>query len=145
MFWAIVIAVIAIVAVLYVFKNGYRPPPVVFLLLLPLSLQAGKLEDKLPPLEGLVRYGCAVKGPILQIDHNNPSGRKRPVWSVDFHADHKDMFSGKVRRDWKLLYAFRKKRRKGLDDCEKFMERVSRAIAKRDWLAKKKAVRNPKK
>ncbi len=28
---------------------------------------------------------------------------------------------------WKLLYSFRKKRIKGLTDCDKFMERVSKA------------------
>ena len=28
---------------------------------------------------------------------------------------------------WKLLYSFRKKRSKGLTDCDKFMERVSKA------------------
>ncbi len=88
---------------------------------------AGGLDDKLPALDGLVRYGCSVQGPILQIDHGNPSGRTRSVWSVTFWAEHMNIFAKKVRKDWKLLYSFRKKRIKGLTDCDNFMDRVSKA------------------
>ncbi len=88
---------------------------------------AGGLDDKLPALDGLVRYGCAVKGPILRVDHADPNGRTKPVWSVTFWAEHIGAFGKKVRKDWKLLYSFRKKLSKGLTDCDKFMERVSKA------------------
>ncbi len=91
------------------------------------TASAGGLDDKLPALDGLARYGCAVKGPILQVDHADPSGRTRTVWSVTFWAEHIRAFGKKARKDWKLLYSFRKKRRKGLTDCDKFMERVSKA------------------
>ncbi len=91
------------------------------------TASAGGLDDKLPALDGLVRYGCAVKGPILQVDHADPSGRTRSVWSVTFWAEHGDAFGTKIHKDWKLLYSFRKKRIKGLIDCDKFMERVSKA------------------
>ncbi len=88
---------------------------------------AGGLDDKLPALDGLVRYGCSVQGPILQVDHADPSGKARSVWSVTFWAEHISPFGKKARKDWKLLYSFRKKRIKGLTDCDKFMERVSKA------------------
>ncbi len=91
------------------------------------TASAGGLDDKLPALDGLVRYGCSVQGPIQQIDHGDPSGRTRPVWSVTFWAEHISAFGKKVRKDWKLLYSFRKKRSKGLTDCDKFMDRVSKA------------------
>ena len=88
---------------------------------------AGGLDDKLPALDGLVRYGCSVQGPILQIDHADPRGRTNSVWSVTFWAEHISAFGKKVRKDWKLLYSFRRKRIKGLTDCDNFMERVSKA------------------
>ncbi len=88
---------------------------------------AGGLDDKLPALDGLVRYGCSVQGPIQQIDHADPSGKARSVWSVTFWAEHISAFGKKARKDWKLLYSFRKKRIKGLTDCDKFMARVSKA------------------
>ena len=92
------------------------------------TASAGGLDDKLPALDGLVRYGCLVQGPIQQIDHADPSGRTRSVWSVTFWAEHISAFGKKVRKDWKLLYSFRKKRIKGLTDCDKFIERVRKAI-----------------
>ena len=88
---------------------------------------AGGLDDKLPALDGLVRYGCSVQGPIQQIDHGDPSGKARSVWSVTFWAEHISAFGKKARKDWKLLYSFRKKRIKGLTDCDKFMDRVGKA------------------
>ena len=88
---------------------------------------AGGLDDKLPALDGLVRYGCSVQGPIQQINHADPSGKARSVWSVTFWAEHISAFGKKARKDWKLLYSFRKKRIEGLMDCDKFMERVSKA------------------
>ncbi len=91
------------------------------------TASAGGLDDKLPDLDGLVRYGCSVQGPIQQIDHGDPSGKARSVWSVTFWAEHKSLFGKKVRKDWKLCYSFRKKRIKGLTDCDKFMERVRKA------------------
>ena len=91
------------------------------------TASAGGLDDKLPALDGLVRYGCSVQGPIQQIDHGDPSGKARSVWSVTFWAEHMSAFGKKARKDWKLLYAFRKKRSKGLTDCDKFMDRVSKA------------------
>ncbi len=91
------------------------------------TASAGGLDDKLPTLDGLVRYGCSVQGPITQVDHADPSGKARSVWSVTFWAEHMSLFGKKVRKDWKLLYSFRKKRIKGLTDCSKFMERVSKA------------------
>ncbi len=87
----------------------------------------GGLDKKLPSLDGLVRYGCAVEGPILQVDHRDPAGRVRPVWSVTFWAEHKSVFAAKPSKDWKLLYAYRKKRSKSLSDCDRFMERVKEA------------------
>jgi hypothetical protein len=36
-----------------------------------------------------------------------------------------------VKKDWKLFYGYRKSRKKGLADCEKFMERVDRAKERR--------------
>ena len=87
----------------------------------------GGLDKQLPSLDGLVRYGCAVKGPILQVDHRDPAGRMRPVWSVTFWAEHKSLFAAKPSKDWKLLYAFRKKRSKSLSDCDRFMERIRKA------------------
>ncbi len=106
---------------------------VVMILVIVLAIPCfgGDLDKKLPPLEGLVRWGCAVKGPILQLDHNDPSGRSVKVWTVDFSAEHKDLMSGKVKKDWKLFYAYRKSRKKGLSDCDKFMERVERAKERR--------------
>ncbi len=91
------------------------------------TASAGGLDDKLPALDGLVRYGCAVRGPILQVDHSDPSGKARSVWSVTFWAAHMSAFGKKARKDWKLLYSFRKKRIKGLTDCDKVMERVRKA------------------
>jgi hypothetical protein len=91
----------------------------------------GNLDKKLPALEGLVGYGCAVKGPIWQIDHNHPSGRNVKVWRVSFSAEHKDIISGKAEKNWKLFYAYRKSRMKGLVDCDRFMGRVARALKKR--------------
>ena len=88
---------------------------------------AGGPNDKLPALDGLVRYGCLVQGPIQQLDHGDPSGKARSVWSVTFWAEHLSAFGKKARKDWKLLYSFRKKRIKGLTDCDNFMERVSKA------------------
>ncbi len=70
----------------------------------PWAEAGGGLDKKLPSLEGLVRYGCAVKGPILQVDHRDPAGRVRPVWSVTFWAEHKS-----------------------LSDCDRFMERIRKA------------------
>ena len=91
------------------------------------TASAGGLDDKLPALDGLVRYGCSVQGPIQQLDHGDPSGKARSVWSVTFWAEHMSLFGKKARRDWKLLYSFRKKRIKGLIDCDNFMERVRKA------------------
>ncbi len=96
---------------------------------------AGGLDEKLPTLDGLVRYGCSVRGPILQVDHAHPSGRTKSVWSVTFWAEHISLLGKKVRKDWKLLYSFRKKRRKGLTDCDKFMDRVRKAHRKNANLA----------
>ncbi len=91
------------------------------------TASAGGLDDKLPALDGLVRYGCLVRGPIQQLDHADPSGKARSVWSVTFWAEHISAFGKKARKDWKLLYSFRKKRIKGLIDCDNFMERVRKA------------------
>ncbi len=96
---------------------------------------AGGLDEKLPTLDGLVRYGCAVQGPILQIDHADPRGKAKSVWSVTFWAEHMNIFAKKARKDWKLLYSFRKKRRKGLTDCDKFMDRVRKAQRENETLA----------
>ena len=92
------------------------------------TASAGGLDDKLPALDGLVRYGCLVQGPITYIDHDDPSGRTWPVWSVTFWAEHISALEKKARKDWKLLYSFRKKRSKGLTDCDKFVARVSKAM-----------------
>ena len=91
------------------------------------TASAGGLDDKLPALDGLVRYGCLVQGPIKSVDHADPSGKARSVWSVTFWAEHISALGKKARRDWKLLYSFRKKRSKGLTDCDKFLARVSKA------------------
>lgn len=91
---------------------------------------AGGLDDKLPSLDGLVRYGCAIKGPIVQVNYADPRGRQEIVWSVTFWAEHKDAFNRNTHKDWKLLYSFRKKRLHGLTDCDKFLERVRKAAKK---------------
>ena len=46
---------------------------------------------------------------------------------------------------WKLLYSFRKKRIKGLTDCDKFMERVRKATGEQPSRASSvlAAQRNP--
>lgn len=85
------------------------------------------LDEKLPSLDGLVRYGCSVKGPITQIDYADPGGRTRKVWSVTFWAEHMSAFGTKIRKDWKLLYSSRKRRSRSLTDCDKFLEKVSKA------------------
>ncbi len=106
---------------------------VVMILVIVLAIPCfgGNLDKKLPALEGLVRYGCLVKGPIWQMDHNDPGGRNIKVWRVSFSAEHENIISGKVKKDWKLFYAYRKSRKKGLLDCDKFMERVDRALSRR--------------
>jgi hypothetical protein len=106
---------------------------------------AGGLDDKLPTLDGLVRYGCSVQGPIQQLDHGDPSGKTKSVWSVTFWAEHMSLFGKKARKDWKLLYSFRKKRIKGLTDCDKFMERVRKATGEQPSRASSvlAAQRNP--
>lgn len=86
------------------------------------------LDKKLPSLDGLASYGCVVKGPILTVDHADPAGRPRQVWSVNFWAEHQIPLASKPRRDWKLLYSFRKKRSRSLTDCDKFLERVRKAL-----------------
>ena len=91
----------------------------------------GNLDKKLPALEGLVRWNCTVRGPAWQTDYAHPTGRKTKVWTVNFAAEHRDLLSGKVEKDWKLFYGYRKSRMKGLVDCDKFMERVERARKRR--------------
>ncbi len=88
---------------------------------------AGGLDEKLPTLDGFVRYGCAVKGPVTQVKHNDPSGRSEDVWILTVWVEHRDPRTGKVVRDWKLWYSTRSKRMKALTDCDKFMERVKKA------------------
>lgn len=85
------------------------------------------LNENLPSMDKLVRYGCSVRGPLAQIDHRDRRGRVRQVWSVTFWAEHMSTLGSKIRKDWKLLYSFRKKRSKGLSDCDKFMKRVKKA------------------
>ena len=89
--------------------------------------KAENLDKKLPALDGLTTYGCSVRGPIRLLDHNDASGREREAWKVTFWAAHKSVFAKKSRKDWKLLYSFRKKRIKGLTDCDKFLDRVKAA------------------
>ncbi len=109
------------------------------------TASAGGLDDKLPALDGLVRYGCSVQGPIRQINYDDPSGKARSVWSVTFWAEHISAFGKKARKDWKLLYSFRKKRIKGLIDCDNFMERVRKATGEQPSRASSvlAAQRNP--
>ena len=85
------------------------------------------LDKKLPEFEGLQRYGCEVRGPMTQFDHSRPDLKTRLVWRVTFWAEHKSPYEEKVKRDWKLLYSYREKRRKGLDDCDAFLDRVRKA------------------
>ncbi len=95
-----------------------------------LSVQAGKLDKRLPSILGLVRHGCEVTGPISMLDRDSAITRYQDVWRVTFWASHKGLFDKKVTKDWQLLYAYRKTRLRGLMDCEKFMVRVKKAILK---------------
>ncbi len=88
------------------------------------------LDKELPALDGLTTYGCYVNGPIRLLDPNDAAGRERDVWKATFWAAHKSVFDKKPRKDWKLLYSFRKKRIKALTDCDKFLDRVRAAVAR---------------
>ena len=104
---------------------------VLLLSFLSIRALAANLDDKLPALEGLVRRGCSIYGPIVQVDHGDPAGRERTVWSVMFWAEHQDSLGAKPKRDWKLLYSYRNKRSKALQDCDRFLERVEKARKER--------------
>ena len=89
-------------------------------------LLGGGLDKKLPPLEGLVRHGCKVRGPIRADVWNDPKGKAQQVWLVTFWAEHKPP----LKTPWRLVCAYRKKRKKALNDCEKFMQRIEKARQK---------------
>ena len=74
------------------------------------------LDKKLPPLDGLHSYGCTLQGPLVQTDFNDPTGKERYVFSVVFWAKHKLAGEKKLTKNWKLLYAYRNKRIKGMDE-----------------------------
>lgn len=112
-----------------------------------LAAGGGDLDKELPSLDGLVRYGCTVKGPIQQLDYGDPSGKVREVWSASFWAEHKEASKSKPRKDWELLYSYRHKRMKALADCDKFLERVAKAaqehrLSESDRLARLTGPRN---
>lgn len=88
----------------------------------------GNLDKKFPSLKGLVKWNCVVNGPMWQMDHGDPTGKRTKVWLVEFGASHKDVFSGETKKDWRLVYSYRKSRKKGLDDCERFMQRMDKHI-----------------
>lgn len=90
----------------------------------------GGLDKELPSLDGLVRYGCTVQGPINMLDHSSPQSKWQRVWSVTFWAEHKSTYKAKPVKDWELSYSYRTKRIKALVDCDRFMERVKRATRK---------------
>ena len=92
------------------------------------ALSAGNISKKLPDLLNLVRYGCVIEGPVWRTDHNDPQGRQRKVWTLTVWASHRGPFAKKATKDWKLWYSSRSKRAKALDDCDKWMERVSRKV-----------------
>lgn len=78
-----------------------------------------------------------MSGPVAMLNRNSPSGELHNVWQVTFWAEHKSPFDKKPRRDWRLIYAYRVKRKKGLNDCNKFMDRVTRAIIKSKFVEAK--------
>ncbi len=92
------------------------------------ALSAGNIDKKLPDFPNLVRYGCSIKGPVNQIDYNDPTGRGRPVWILTVWAAHQGPLEKKSTKDWKLWYSSREKRAKALTDCDKWMEKVSRKV-----------------
>ncbi len=85
------------------------------------------LEKKLPSLDGLTSYGCEIKGPIARLDYSKPGNQKALVWRITFWAEHKSPHETTAQRDWQVLYAYRKNRRKGFDDCDSFLTRVRKA------------------
>lgn len=85
------------------------------------------LEKKLPGMERLTTYGCVVNGPMLQHDFNNELGRVQEVWRVELWAAHKGLFDKKASKDWSILFAYRKKRKKALADCDEYLDRVKAA------------------
>lgn len=84
------------------------------------------LDKKLPSLQGLHRYGCKIVGPVHLRDHRDPRQKTKVVWQVSFWAEHKTAWDREPRRDWNLLYSYRDKRRKGLDDCDRFLQRMQK-------------------
>jgi len=73
-----------------------------------------------------VRHGCKVRGPIQANVWNDPKGKAQQVWLVTFWAEHKPP----LKTPWRLVYAYRKKRKKALLDCERFMQRIEKARKK---------------
>ena len=90
------------------------------------ALSAGNIDKKLPDLLHLARYGCVVRGPVWQTDHNDPRGEQRRVWTLTVWAAHRDPLAKKATKDWKLWYSSRSKRVKALTDCDKWMDRVAK-------------------
>ena len=84
------------------------------------------LDKQLPPLEGLVRYGYTVRGPVLRIDHNDQKKKITNYWLVTFWAEHEPP----LKSPWKLVYGWRKKRKKASQDGERFMQRIEKARKK---------------
>lgn len=102
------------------------------------------LEEKLPSLDDLVRYGCRIQS-ISMVDHGSPRSERANVWRVIFWAEHQSPLDAKPREDWEILYSYREKRMKAFADCDDFMERLKRAKhreSEQKELAERKTIRD---
>ncbi len=74
-------------------------------------------DRALPPLDGLVRYGCSVD--------RSGQGRKASfilhVW-----AEHRK--GERIERDWAMVYSVRRKRLEALKDCNQWLGAVEKAV-----------------
>jgi len=86
----------------------------------------GNLGKKFPSVEGLVRHGCSISGPIQMANQKDRLLRLHEVWVITLWAEHGT--AKKSKKDWTLVYSYRNSRKKGYVDCEKFMTRMSKHI-----------------
>ena len=100
---------------------------VVLLFVLAIPCFGGNLDKKFPPLEDLVRHGCSISGPIQMANRKDPLLRLHAVWVITLWAAHGT--AEKSEKDWILVYSYRKSRKKGYPDCERFMTRMKKYIA----------------
>ncbi len=104
-----------------------RHAVMILVVVLAIPCFGGNLDKKFPPLEDLVRHGCIISGPIQMANQKDPLLRLHEVWVVKLWAEHGT--AEKSEKDWTLVYSYRKSRKKGYVDCEKFMTRMKKYIA----------------